>query len=225
MSQSQKEHIIKKYPNRRLYDTQTSMYINMSDVKQMVLVHDVFRVIDVKTQEDLTRSIMLQIILEEENEGISLFSTEMLAQIIRSYGHVMQGMLGSYLEKNMQAFADIQNDLVADGEKSEMQNNIDGEIWQQLLAIQTPMMQSMMSTYIKQSREMFIQMRDVMASQTAVLFQNLSGSTHIKPELLDLNVSKAAKTSKATRVAKTTTAAKTSKLPKIAKSTKPEKSD
>ena len=95
MRRRDEQHIIKKYPNRRLYDTQTSTYITLADVKQMVLAHDTFRVVDAKTNDDLTRSIMLQIILEEENEGVSLFTTEMLAQIIRSYGNVMQGMLGS----------------------------------------------------------------------------------------------------------------------------------
>ncbi len=184
MRRRDEQHIIKKYPNRRLYDTQTSTYITLADVKQMVLAHDTFRVVDAKTNDDLTRSIMLQIILEEENEGVSLFTTEMLAQIIRSYGNVMQGMLGSYLEKNMQAFADIQSDLAESGEKTDAQRQIDSEVWQQLLAIQTPMMQGMMSTYIQQSREMFLQMREVMASQTAVLFQNLSGGGAIKPELL-----------------------------------------
>lgn len=182
MRRRDEQHIIKKYPNRRLYDTQTSTYITLADVKQMVLAHDTFTVLDAKTNEDLTRSILLQIILEEENEGVSLFTTEMLAQIIRSYGNVMQGMLGSYLEKNMQAFADIQSDLAVTEAKSDAQQKIDSEVWQQLLAIQTPMMQGMMSTYIKQSREMFLQMRDVMASQTAVLFQNLSGGP-ITPEL------------------------------------------
>ena len=163
MRRRDEQHIIKKYPNGRLYDTQTSTYITLADVKQMVLAHDTFRVVDAKTNDDLTRSIMLQIILEEENEGFSLFTTEMLAQIIRSYGNVMQGMLGSYLEKNMQAFADIQSDLAESGEKTDVQQQIDSEVWQQLLAIQTPMMQGMMSTYIQQSREMFLQMREVMA--------------------------------------------------------------
>ena len=181
-------HIIKKYPNRRLYDTQTSTYITLVDVKRMVLEKDEFRVLDAKTNEDLTRSILLQIILEEESGGVPLFSAEMLAQIIRSYGHVMQGMLGSYLEKNMQAFADIQSDLAESGEKTDAQQQIDSEVWQQLLAIQAPMMQGMMSNYIEQSRKMFLQMREIMASQTAVLFQSLGDGT-LKPDLLKTNQS------------------------------------
>lgn len=100
--------ILKKYPNRRLYDTQTSSYITLADVKRMVLDGVDFEVHDAKTQEDLTRSILLQIILEEETGGVPLFSTSSLAQIIRFYGHAMQGVMGGLLERQMQAFTDMQ---------------------------------------------------------------------------------------------------------------------
>src|SRR5262245_36166481 len=100
--------LIKKYPNRRLYDTQTSTYITLADVKQLVLASEAFQVVDAKSGEDLTRSILLQIILEEEGGGVPMFSSNMLAQIIRFYGHAMQGIMGSYLEKNIQAFMEIQ---------------------------------------------------------------------------------------------------------------------
>jgi len=83
--------VLKKYPNRRLYDTQTSSYITLADVKRMVLDGVDFEVQDAKTQEDLTRAILLQIILEEETGGVPMFSTNSLAQIIRFYGHAMQG--------------------------------------------------------------------------------------------------------------------------------------
>src|SRR3954462_14143855 len=102
------ERLIKKYPNRRLYDTQTSSYITLADVKQLVLDNEEFAVVDAKTNEDLTRSILLQIILEEEANGAPMFTSSALSQIIRYYGHAMQGMMGSYLEKNVQAFTDIQ---------------------------------------------------------------------------------------------------------------------
>ncbi len=100
--------ILKKYPNRRLYDTQTSSYITLADVKRMVLDGVDFEVHDAKTQEDLTRSILLQIILEEETGGVPMFSTNSLAQIIRFYGHAMQGVMGGLLERQMQAFTDMQ---------------------------------------------------------------------------------------------------------------------
>ena len=77
------ERLIKKYPNRRLYDTQTSSYITLADVKQLVLANETFLVVDAKTEEDLTRSILLQIILEEESNGQPMFSSSALSQIIR----------------------------------------------------------------------------------------------------------------------------------------------
>src|SRR5580765_1867724 len=100
--------VLKKYPNRRLYDTKISSYITLADVKAMVLSAEHFEVRDAKTGEDLTRSILLQIILEEETGGVPIFSAPMLSQLIRFYGHAMQGMMGSYLEKNLQTFTDIQ---------------------------------------------------------------------------------------------------------------------
>jgi len=101
--------ILKKYPNRRLYDTQTSSYITLADVKRMVLEGIAFEVHDAKTQDDLTRSILLQIILEEETGGVPMFSTSSLAQIIRFYGGAMQGVMGGLLERQMQAFTDLQS--------------------------------------------------------------------------------------------------------------------
>lgn len=102
------ERLIKKYPNRRLYDTQTSTYITLADVKQLVMDSEEFKVVDAKSGEELTRSILLQIILEEETGGVPMFSTNSLAQIIRFYGHAMQGVMGGLLERQMQAFTDMQ---------------------------------------------------------------------------------------------------------------------
>ena len=103
--------IIKKYPNRRLYDTETSSYVALADLKQLVMDHKTFAVRDAKTGDDLTRSILLQIILEEEAAGTPLLTEPMLANIIRFYGHAMQGFMGSYLERNVQAFMDMQDQL------------------------------------------------------------------------------------------------------------------
>ncbi|MCE4553519.1 polyhydroxyalkanoate synthesis repressor PhaR [Pelomonas cellulosilytica] len=107
--------VLKKYPNRRLYDTQTSSYITLADVKRMVLDGIDFEVHDAKTHEDLTRSILLQIILEEETGGVPMFSTSSLAQIIRFYGHAMQGVMGGLLERQMQAFTDMQQRFTEQG--------------------------------------------------------------------------------------------------------------
>ena len=100
--------IIKKYPNRRLYDTETSAYITLAEVKQFVLAQEDFKVQDARSGEDLTRSILLQIILEEESGGVPMFSSDMLANIIRYYGHSMQGLMGSYLERSIGAFHEAQ---------------------------------------------------------------------------------------------------------------------
>ena len=169
MRKRNEQRIIKKYPNRRLYDTQTSTYITLADVKQMVLANEVFEVVDVKSNENLTRSILLQIILEEEAVGLPLFSSTVLSQIIRSYGNVMQGMLGSYLEKNMQAFAEIQSSLT-----EQSQHTMSNDTWQQLLSMQAPMMQGMMGNYIEQSKNMFLQMQEQMNQQTNAMFKGFN---------------------------------------------------
>lgn len=103
-----KTRTIKKYPNRRLYDTAISSYITLADVKRLVLNSVDFVVIDAKTKADLTRSILLQIIAEEEEGGEPIFSSELLAQLIRAYGGSMQNMLTSYLEKSMELWAEQQ---------------------------------------------------------------------------------------------------------------------
>ncbi len=101
--------IIKKYPNRRLYDTAISSYITLEDVKQLVLERVTFRVIDARSGEEITRGILLQIISEQEEQGTPIFTTEVLAHIIRFYGDTLQGVMGSYLEKSLQAFVDQQH--------------------------------------------------------------------------------------------------------------------
>lgn len=93
------KRVIKKYPNRRLYDTATSSYITLSDVKQLVLEQVEIQVIDAKTQDDITRSVLLQIILEEETGGVPMFSYDVLTRIIRFYGNAMQGLMGDIWKK------------------------------------------------------------------------------------------------------------------------------
>ncbi|NLY26079.1 MAG: polyhydroxyalkanoate synthesis repressor PhaR [Alcaligenaceae bacterium] len=168
-SSSDTVRLIKKYPNRRLYDTQTSAYITLSDVKQLVLDADVFKVVDAKSGEDLTRSILLQIILEEETGGVPMFSANMLSQIIRFYGHAMQGVMGSFLEKNMQAFMEIQ-DRMAEQSKGLYGNQFGPETWAQFMSLQAPVLQNMMTNYVDQSKNLFVQMQDQMQDQTRSMF-------------------------------------------------------
>ena len=101
---SEETRIIKKYPNRRLYDTDISSYITLADVKMLVLEGEKFKVVDAKSQDDITRNILLQIISEEEDGGEPIFSSELLCQIIRFYGNSMQRMLSKYLERSLELF-------------------------------------------------------------------------------------------------------------------------
>jgi len=156
--------VIKKYPNRRLYDTDTSTYITLSEVKQLVMHGESFVVRDAKTNDDLTRSILLQIILEEEAGGTPTFSEAALANLIRFYGHAAQGFMGTYLEKNVQAFTDIQAKL------AEQSKNVSPELWGQFMNMQNPLMQGMMGTYSEQSRTMFEKMQEQMQKQAEQVF-------------------------------------------------------
>ncbi|WP_269497531.1 polyhydroxyalkanoate synthesis repressor PhaR [Castellaniella sp. S9] len=161
--------LVKKYPNRRLYDTQSSAYITLADVKQLVLDNEEFQVVDAKSGEDLTRSILLQIILEEESGGVPMFSATALSQIIRFYGHAMQGVMGSFLEKNIQVLMDIQ-DRMAEQSQGLYKQQFGPEVWAQFMNVQTPALQNMMNNYIEQSRNLFVQMQDQMQDQTRNMF-------------------------------------------------------
>jgi len=103
--------VIKKYPNRRLYDTVESRYITLADIRRLVIDKVEFVVIDKKTQDDITRSILLQVISEQEHQGEPLMSQDFLAQVIRSYGSAMQGFVGSYLEQSLKLLASQQQQI------------------------------------------------------------------------------------------------------------------
>ncbi len=162
--------LIKKYPNRRLYDTQTSSYITLADVKELVLKHEDFQVIDAKSSEDLTRQILLQIILEEESSGVPMFSHDVLTQFIRFYGNAMQGMMGSYLERNVQAFLEIQKSIQDQSRQLYGDSSKAPELWSQFLSFQGPAMQNLMAAYMEQSKTMFQQMQEQLQNQTRTIF-------------------------------------------------------
>jgi polyhydroxyalkanoate synthesis repressor PhaR len=167
--------LIKKYPNRRLYDTKTSSYITLADVKQMVLKQEEFQVVDAKSGEDLTRQILLQIILEEESAGVPMFSSELLSQLIRFYGHAMQGFMGTYLEKNIRAFQDVQKALQEQSQRMYGDNSrASHELWSQFMNLQGPAMQSLMQAYMEQSQKVFAQFQDQMQNQARSMFSGLT---------------------------------------------------
>lgn len=154
--------IIKKYPNRRLYDTSTSAYITLADIKKMVVGFKPFIVLDAKTSEDLTRSILLQIILEEESGGVPMFSAESLANIIRFYGHTMQSAMGRALEKNFQTMMEMQARF------NEQRQTLSPEAWAQMMNPQSGLMQNWIGGYAEQSRSVYAQMQEQMLKAFAL---------------------------------------------------------
>lgn len=103
--------IIKKYPNRRLYDTELSSYVTLEDVRQLIVEGEAFEVRDARSGNDLTRSVLLQILAEHEDIGQPIFSTQLLTTVIRFYGDSLQGIIGSYLERSIQVFSEQQQQL------------------------------------------------------------------------------------------------------------------
>jgi polyhydroxyalkanoate synthesis repressor PhaR len=163
--------LIKKYPNRRLYDTKTSSYITLADVKQMVVKNEDFQVVDAKTNEDLSRQILLQIILDEESGGMPMFSSDLLSQMIRSYGSAMQGFMGTYLEKNLEGFQQMQKALQEHSQKLYGDSSRSpNEIWGQFMNMQGPAMQGLMQAYMEQSQKMFAQFQEQMQNQARNVF-------------------------------------------------------
>jgi len=168
---SEEVRLIKKYPNRRLYDTATSSYITLADVKKLVLEQIMFRVVDAKSNEDLTRSILLQIILEEESAGAPMFSSDMLSQIIRFYGNAMQGMMGSYLEKNIHTFMEIQRRLQEQSLGKAGDNPmLNPDAWGQFVKMQGPAIQGLMTSYLEQSAQAFLEMQQQLQKQARNIF-------------------------------------------------------
>lgn len=103
--------VIRKYPNRRLYDTVESRYVTLTDIRKLVVERVDFVVLDRKSQQDITRSILLQVIAEQEGGGESLMSRDFLSQVIRSYGNGLQELVGRYLDESIRLFAREQRDL------------------------------------------------------------------------------------------------------------------
>lgn len=103
--------VINKYPNRRLYDTVISRYITLEEIRQLVLKNVDFQVVDKRSKEDITRSILLQVIMEQEEAGTPILRKEVLLNIIRFYGDSMQHSVSHYLELSLQLFTDQQAQL------------------------------------------------------------------------------------------------------------------
>jgi polyhydroxyalkanoate synthesis repressor PhaR len=168
--------IIKKYPNRRLYDTETSTYITLAEVKDLVLGYKEFQVQDAKTGHDLTRSILLQIILEEESGGVPMFSTDMLANIIRYYGHSMQGLMGSYLERSIGAFHEAQKRF------QEQAQTLYGEMPKMPFAPAGQPIPNVMGNYLEKGAKAVIDMQEELRTQAFKLFSGFPYNANGAPE-------------------------------------------
>ncbi|MBX6392444.1 MAG: polyhydroxyalkanoate synthesis repressor PhaR [Burkholderiales bacterium] len=162
--------LIKKYPNRRLYDTQNSCYITLADVKQLVITRERFQVIDAKSGEDLTRAILLQIIFEEESGGSPMFTHEVLSEFIRFYGNAMQGFMGAYLQRNIQALVAFQEHMQA---QAEGRANGAGEGEHAQVDFDAPAIQSLLASYMEHSRNLLEQMQRQILAQNSNLLANL----------------------------------------------------
>ncbi len=176
--------IIKKYPNRRLYDTATSGYITLAEVKQLVLEGTMFKVVDAKSNEDLTRSILLQIILEDDAAGTPMFSNDMLRQMIGFYANAVQGPVGQLLEQNVRAMMKIQTQMAEQtntmltGAGAPASSKADQkEMWTQFLQMQAPAMQGMLGNYFEHSAKVFMDMQKQMQAQSMPVFPGFTFPT------------------------------------------------
>jgi len=166
--------VIKKYPNRRLYDTTTSAYITLAEIRQLVMASESVVVRDAKTSEDLTRSILLQIILEEEAAGVPMFSEAVLTHLIRFYGHAMQGYMGTFLEGQMQMFTDWQARM---GEQSP---GLTAEKWGQFMQWQSPMLQNMLTSMLNPSTSVMGQIQEKVQQQMQKNTEQMLGAWGLK---------------------------------------------
>lgn len=169
--QAAQARLIKKYPNRRLYDTAASAYITLGDIKKLLVEGEDFRVEDTRTKEDVTRSILLQVILEEESGGTPLFSNDVLKQFIRFYGQAMHGQFGQYLEKSMHVFADTQSAIQEQTKKMvEMNPMLNPELMARFMTGKTDQLPDSMGDYLMQSANNFIEMQQKLQQQAQQFF-------------------------------------------------------
>jgi polyhydroxyalkanoate synthesis repressor PhaR len=177
MEAQNKTRLIKKYPNRRLYDTRTSSYVTLADIKELVINNEEFMVTDTKTSKDLTRSILLQIILEEEAGKLPIFTETMLSQIIRIYGNSMQSMMGTYLEKNLQIFTETQNNFKEYSKKTTDANPfVSPDAWSKIMSSKNPNIQNFMSNYLEQTKNAFNLFEEQMEKNTGNVFKQDSNA-------------------------------------------------
>ena len=152
------EHIIiiKKYANRRLYNTETSMYVTLDDLAEMVRQNQNFEVVDARTGRDITHQVLTQIIFDEETKGGALMPIKFLRQLIKFYDHSLQSMVPQYLEMTMDVFTKNQerlrenatklfgtNPFIPGAESLEAIQRRNMELFQKTFAMMNPFMGAM----------------------------------------------------------------------------------
>ncbi len=144
------QRVIKKYANRRLYDTEESRYVALEDIRQLVMDGRHFRIVDAQGGDDITRSILLQIIVEQEEKGHPILSTRLLEQLIRYYGDNLQAFVGAYLEKSMDFF--IKEQTVLQDQMKSLLQAAPSSVWKEMaernLTLWRDMQQDLLRTFI-----------------------------------------------------------------------------
>jgi polyhydroxyalkanoate synthesis repressor PhaR len=144
------QRVIKKYANRRLYDTEESRYVALEDIRQLVMDGMHFRIVDAQGGEDITRSILLQIIVEQEEKGQPILSTHLLETLIRYYGDNLQAFVGAYLEKSMDFF--IKEQQVLQDQMKNLLQAAPSSVWKQMaernLSLWRDMQHDLLKTFI-----------------------------------------------------------------------------
>lgn len=167
MKKTNELRIIKKYQNRRLYDTATSTYIILEDIKQMIIEGDTVKVIDVKSDSDVTRSVLLQIILDEEAHATPIFSNEFLLQIIKFYGKSFQPAISPFLEQGIDMLKQTQKKFYAQLKSNQKENhgsnNLDA--WKEFWNQSGGAVQQNIFDYLSTSTTNFLQMQEQINSQ------------------------------------------------------------
>ncbi|MCC2625753.1 MAG: phaR [Burkholderiales bacterium] len=168
MRRKNETRLIKKYQNRRLYDTATSTYIILEDIKQIIVEGDMVKVVDVKTNADVTRSVLLQIILEEEVNGVPMFSNDFLFQIIRFYGKSFQSALSPFLEQGVDLFKKMQKQFYEQIRDSYGKERLPSgvELWHEFMAQQGPQLEDMIKDYVQNNTNTFLKMQERLQKQT-----------------------------------------------------------
>lgn len=168
MKKKLETRIIKKYQNRRLYDTATSTYIVLEDIKQIIVDGELVKVVDVKSEQEVTRSVLLQIILEEEVNGMPMFTNEFLFQIIRFYGKSFQPSLSPFLEQGVDLFRKMQKQFYEQVRDAYGKEKVPAgvELWKEFMTQQGPHLEASIKDYVQNNTNAFLKMQEHLQHQT-----------------------------------------------------------